>query len=115
MERSNSDSMILHGIFCVRGVFFEMSESICVREELVDLVSGSETVLGKSLRHIFYQKSSTELTFILRTPSMNSLSYHKLENRCLDKKLIRYDALSQEEMWRRNGPSADEQDIQFRQ
>ena len=49
----------------------------------------------------------------MRTPSINSPSNHEFENRCLAKELNRYDALFQEEMWRKNGPSTDEQDIQY--
>ena len=40
--------------------------------------------------------------------------YKKLKLRCLDKRLLRYDALTNEELWRRDGNSEDELDIQYK-
>ena len=51
---------------------------------------------------------------MLTKPSIKNLSYKKLKSNCLDKKLLRHDALTQEEeMWRRDGSSEDELDIQY--
>ena len=41
------------------------------------------------------------------------MSYKKLKLRCLDKRL-RHDALTNEELWRRDGNSEDELDIQYK-
>ena len=43
--------------------------------------------------------------------TIKNLSYNKLKSHCLDKKLLRHDALSQEEMWRLDGNSEEELDI----
>ena len=61
----------------------------------------------------FGRKPNTELSNMLSKPSIKNLSYKKLKNKCLDKKLLRHDALTQEEMWRRDGSSKDELDIQY--
>ena len=42
------------------------------------------------------------------------MSYKKLQLRCLDEKLLRHDALTNEELWRRDGNSEDELDIQYK-
>ena len=44
---------------------------------------------------------------MLTKPSVKNLSYHKLNNRWLDKQILRHDALSQEEIWRRDGSCED--------
>ena len=62
----------------------------------------------------FGRKPNTELSNIVTKPSLNNLSYKKLKLRCLDKRILRLDALTQEEMWRRDGTSEDELDIQYR-
>ena len=61
----------------------------------------------------FGRKPNTELSNMLTKPSIKNLSYEKLKNNCLDKILLRHDALTQEEMWRRDGSSEDELDIQY--
>ena len=73
----------------------------------------------KLLRHdtprsfAFRQKAKVELSNMLTKPSIKNLSYKNLINKCLDKKLLRHDALSHEEMWRRDGNSENELDIQY--
>ena len=61
----------------------------------------------------FGRKPNTELSNMLTKPSTKNLSYKQLKSKCLDKKLLRHDALTQEEMWRRDGSSEDELDIQY--
>ena len=61
----------------------------------------------------FGRKPNTELSNMLTKPSIKNLSYKKLIDKCLDKKLLRHDALTQEEMWRRDGSSENELDIQY--
>ena len=51
---------------------------------------------------------------MLTKPSNKNLSYNKLKSHYLDKKLLRHDALSQEEMWKLDGNSEDKLDIQYR-
>ena len=51
---------------------------------------------------------------MLTKPSTKILSYNKLKSHCLDKKLLRHGALSQDKMWRLDGNSEKELDIQYR-
>ena len=62
----------------------------------------------------FGRKPNTELSNIVTKPSLDNLSYKKLKLRCLDKKLLRHDVLTKEELWRRDGNSEDELDIQYK-
>ena len=62
----------------------------------------------------FGRKPNTELTNILTKPSTKNLTYKSLKTKCLDKQILRQDALTQEEMWRRDGNSEDELDLQYR-
>ena len=62
----------------------------------------------------FGRKPNTKLSNMLTKPSIKNLSYKKLIDKCLDKKLLRHDALTQEEMWRRDGSSENEFDIQYK-
>ena len=61
----------------------------------------------------FGRKPNTELSNMITKPSIKNLSYKKLIDKCLDKKLLRHDALTQEELWRRDGSSENELDIQY--
>ena len=63
----------------------------------------------------FGRKPNTALSNMLTKPSIKNLSYHKLKSRCLDKRTLKHDVLSQEEMWRLDGKSEDELDIQYKQ
>ena len=51
---------------------------------------------------------------MLTKPSIRNLSYKKLKSKCLDKQLLRHDALTQEETWRRDGSSEDELETQYK-
>ena len=53
----------------------------------------------------FGRKLNTELSNMLTKPSIKNLSYKKFKNKC--------SALTQEEMWRRDGSSEDELYIQY--
>ena len=63
----------------------------------------------------FGRNSNTALSNMLTKPSIKNLSYHKLKSRCLDKRTLKHDVLSQEEMWRLDGKSEDELDIKYKQ
>ena len=58
------------------------------------------------------RKPNTELSNVVTKPSLDNLSYKKLKLRWLDKRHLRHDALTNEELWRRDGNSEDELDIQ---
>ena len=62
----------------------------------------------------FGRKPNTEFSNMLTKPSTKNLPCHKLKSRCLDKQLLQHDALTQEEIWRLDGQSEDELDIQYR-
>ena len=63
----------------------------------------------------FGRKPNTALSNMLTKPAIKNLSYHKLKSRCLEKRTLKHDVLSQEEMWRLDGRSEDELDIQYKQ
>ena len=46
----------------------------------------------------FSRKPNTALPNMLTKPAIKNLSYHKLKSRCLDKRTLKHDVLSQEEM-----------------
>ena len=62
----------------------------------------------------FVRKPNTELSNIVTKLSLNKLSYKKFKLRCLDKRLLRHDTLTNEELWMRDGNSEDELDIQYK-
>ena len=62
----------------------------------------------------FGSKPNTELSNIVTKPSLDNLSYKKLKLRCLDKRLLRHDVLTNEELWKRDGNSEDELEIQYK-
>ena len=62
----------------------------------------------------FGRKPNTELSNILTKLSLDNFLYKKLKHRCLNKTLLRNDALTNEELWRRDGNSEDELDIQYK-
>ena len=80
--------------------------------ENIGLIPNKTTKVTPFEAH-FGRKPNTELSNMLNKPSIKNLSYKKLKNQCLDKKLLRHDALTREEMWRRDGSSEDELDIQY--
>ena len=61
----------------------------------------------------FGRKPNTELSNMLTKPFNKKLSYKTLKSKCLDKKLLSHDVLTQGKMWRRDGSSEDELDIQY--
>ena len=80
--------------------------------ETIRLIPNKTTKVTPFEAH-FGRKPNTELSNMLTKPSIKNLSYEKLNSKCLDKKLLRQDALTQEEMWRRDGSSEEELDIQY--
>ena len=80
--------------------------------ENVRLIPNKTTKVTPFESH-FGRKPNTELSNMLTKPSIKNLSYKKLIDKCLDMKLLRHDALTQEEMWKRDGSSENELDIQY--
>ena len=89
-----------------------LSASIASIIENIRLIPNKTTKVTPFEAH-FGRKPNTELSNMLTKPSIKNLSYNKLKNKCLDKKMLRHDALTQEEMWRRDGSSEDELDNQY--
>ena len=86
---------------------------------LANIIENIRLIPNKTKRTIpfeahFGRKPNTELSNIVTKPSLGNLSYKKLKLHCLDKRLLRHDALTKEEMWRRDGTSEDELDIQYK-
>ena len=75
----------------------------------------TKITLFESQKLHFGRKPNTALSNMLTKPSTKNLSYHKRKSRCLDKRTLKHDVLSQEEMWRLDGNSEDELDIQYKQ
>ena len=78
------------------------------------LIANRTTKINPFEAH-FGRKPNTALSNMLKKRSTKNLSYHKLKSRCLDKRTLKHDVLSQEEMWRLDGNSEDEFDIQYKQ
>ena len=62
----------------------------------------------------FGRKPNTEISNITTNTSHNYLTYKNLTKYYLDKKLLNQNALTMEEIWRRDGASEDELDIRYR-
>ena len=67
----------------------------------------NRTTKTTSFEAHFGRKPNTELSNILSKPSPKNLNYNNLKLRCLDKKLLRHNVLTPEEMWRRDGLSEE--------
>ena len=62
----------------------------------IRLISNKTTKITPFEAH-FGRKPNTELANMITKPSIRSLPYKKLKSKCLDKQLLRHDALTQEE------------------
>ena len=81
--------------------------------ENIGLIPNSKTKITPFEAH-FGQKPNTEISNITTKPSKHDLTYKNLTNKCLDKKILSQNALTMEEIWRRDGNSEDELDIRYR-
>ena len=61
----------------------------------------------------FGRKPNNEISNITTKPSHKNLTYKNLRNYCLDKKILKQNALTMEEIWRRDGESENELDIRY--
>ena len=85
-------------------------------KRLESIIENKRLIRNKPTRVTPFEAHSdpnTLPTNMLTKPSTNIISYNKLRNCCLDKQLLRHDVLTQE-MWRRDGKSEGEMDIQNR-
>ena len=81
--------------------------------ENIRLIPNSTTKITPFEAH-FGRKPNTEISNITTKPSKRNLTYKNLTNKCLDKKILSQNALTMEEIWRRDGNSEDELDIRYR-
>ena len=81
--------------------------------ENIRLIANSTTKITPFDAH-FGRKPNTEISNITIKPSKHNLTYKNITNACLDKKILSQNALTMEEIWRRDGNSEDELDIRYR-
>ena len=81
--------------------------------ENIRLIPNSTTKITPFEAH-FGRKPNTEISNITTKPSKHNLTYKNITNTCLDKKILSQNALTMEEIWRRDGNSEDELDIRYR-
>ena len=91
-----------------------LSSRLANNLENIRLIPNRTTKITPFEAH-FGRKPNTALSNMLTKPAIKNLSYHKLKSRCLDKRTLKHEVLSQEEMWRLDGKSEDELDIQYKQ
>ena len=81
--------------------------------ENIRLIPNTTTKITPFEAH-FGRKPSTEISNITTKTSHNNLTHKNLTKYCLDKKLLKQNALTVEEIWRRDGASEDELDNKYR-
>ena len=62
----------------------------------------------------FVRKPNTELSNITTKASHKNLTYKNLTKYCLDKQILKQNALTMEEIWKRDGESEEDLDIRYR-
>ena len=62
----------------------------------------------------FGRKPNTKISNITTKTSHKNLTYKNLTKYCLDKKLLRQNALTMDEIWKRDGESEQDLDIRYR-
>ena len=80
--------------------------------ENIRFIPNATTQLSPFEAH-FGRKPKTQFTKIVIKPSQKNLSFNKLRSNCFDKKILKHDVLTNEEMWRYDGPSEDNLDIAY--
>ena len=89
-----------------------LSEGVANIIENIRLIPNATTKISPFEAH-FGRKPNTEISNIVTKPSRKNLSYNKLRSNCLDKKILKHDVLTNEEMWRYDGLSEDNLDIAY--
>ena len=81
--------------------------------ENIRLIPNTTTKLSPFEAH-FGRKPNTEISNITTKASHKNLTYENLTIYCLDKRVLKQNALTMEEIWRRDGESEQEFDIRYR-
>ena len=81
--------------------------------ENIRLIPNTTTKISPFEAH-FGRKPNTELSNITTKTSHKNLTYKNLTKYCLDKQLLKQNALTMEEIWRRGGESEEDLDIRYR-
>ena len=81
--------------------------------EHIRLIPNTTTKISPFEAH-FGRKPNTEILNITTKASHKNLTFKNLTKYCLDKKVLKQNALTMEEIWRRDGESEQELDIRYR-
>ena len=81
--------------------------------ENIRLIPNTKTKISPFEAH-FGRNSNTKLSNITTKTSHKNLTYKNLTKNCLDKKLLKQNALTMEETWKQNGEPEDDLDIRYR-
>ena len=91
-----------------------LSQRVANIIENIRLIPNATTKTSPFEAH-FGRKPNTEISNIITKPSHKNLTYKKLRSICLDKKILKHDVLTNEEMWRYDGLSEDNLDIAYKE
>ena len=91
-----------------------LSQRVANIIENIRLIPNATTKASPFEAH-FGRKPNTEISNIITKPSHKNLTYKKLRSNCLDKKILKHDVLTNEEMWRYDGLSEDNLDIAYKE
>ena len=91
-----------------------LSQRVANVIENIRLIPNATTKTSPFEAH-FGRKPNTEISNIVTKPSHKNLTYKKLRSNCLDKKILKQDVLTNEEMWRYDGLSEDNLDIAYKE
>ena len=91
-----------------------LSQRVANLIENIRLIPNATTKTSPFEAH-FGRKPNTEVSNIITKPSHKNLTYKKLRSNCLDKKILKHDVLTNEEMWRYDGLSEDNLDIAYKE
>ena len=90
-----------------------LSERLANIIENIRLIPNATTEISPFEAHLG-QKPNTEISNIVSKPSHKSSTYNKLRSNCLDKKILKHDVLTSDEMWRYDRLSEDNLDIAYK-
>ena len=89
-----------------------LSESVANIRENIRLIPNATIKISPFEAH-FGRKANTEFSNIITKPSQKNLSYNKIRSNCLDKKILKHDVPTNEEIWRHDGLSEENVDIAY--
>ena len=90
-----------------------LSERLAKIIENIRLIPNATNKISPFEAHLG-RKPNTEISNIDTKPSHKSSTYNKLRSNCLDKKILKHDVLTSEEMWRYDGLSEDNLDVAYK-